>query len=432
MEWVRGDSVGEGGQGFAYHATRATDSIGGWVLKVLRDSVPTERFEREIHALDRLDSPRIPNVVDYGLVPGERFYVSPYKGKSLPTWLAGVQLTARKKLDLLADVLQAVVDAHSVGVAHRDIKPNNIVVDEAGRAFLIDFGLCAIVDDQLVSMTSQDKYGNEAFAAPECLHGSPLECGTEADIYSFGKLVFWMASEGRYIYRESLDDVLPDTIRDADHWSRLQIGSLVRATVVESMHGRPTAPELMEHLSEVCEAIDNRQTKRATGEITLWDNLGPRNVHSRSGSRSITAPPYGNPPAFSELALRFENAHESALQLSEISIPLTVRAGSGDFISSLHTERDGQPGEVIQQWPLRARDGILTFQVTERPLLQPGAAYWLALSVEDGEIAWWAAENRTLRGLPATFSERFGREGSWPVHQTRLGHACRLVGIDPA
>jgi eukaryotic-like serine/threonine-protein kinase len=74
------------------------------------------------------------------------------------------------------------VDAHSVGVAHRDIKPNNIVVDETGRAFLIDFGLCTIVDDQLVSMTSQDKYGNEAFAAPECLHGSPLECGTEASL----------------------------------------------------------------------------------------------------------------------------------------------------------------------------------------------------------------------------------------------------------
>lgn len=181
FEWVRGEHVGQGGQGFAYWATRKDDGSTGWVLKTLRDSVPVDRFALEIDALRRLSSPRIPSVEDYSLESGQRFYVTAYRGKPLGELLTATSLTPRELLNLFDDIVQAVVDAHSVEVAHRDIKPNNVVVDETGRASLIDFGLCAIVDNELVSITPQEKYGNEAFAAPECLHGSPFACGMEAD-----------------------------------------------------------------------------------------------------------------------------------------------------------------------------------------------------------------------------------------------------------
>jgi len=64
----------------------------------------------------------------------------------------------------------------------------------------------------------------------------------------------------------------------------------------------------------------------------------------------------------------------------EISLPPTARAGTGEFVLRLHTENEGQPGDAIREWRLRASEGVITFQPPERPALRPGDSYWISLS----------------------------------------------------
>lgn len=132
--------------------------------------------------------------------------------------------------------------------------------------------------------------------------------------------------------RESLDGVVPEAIDNDDYWVRIVIGSVIRSTVNPAANARPIASELMEHLEEVFETIDRRSRgEAASGRILIWDTLGPRDSYSPSGSRSLTAPPRGNPPNFGELALRFLVPDGPPLVLGDVSVPLSVWAGRDSF-----------------------------------------------------------------------------------------------------
>lgn len=173
--------------GHAYYATRLSDDSKGWVIKVMRGSVSAGRFEQEMRALAGLNSPRIPRVEDYPVEGEDRYYVVRYLGLPLDEFHRARETPMEERLRIFQQIVEAVRDAHSVDVAHRNIKPNNVVVDEARDVSLLDFGICHVVGEEIVHLSSQEKYGNEAFAAPECLQGSAEECSFPADIYSLGK-----------------------------------------------------------------------------------------------------------------------------------------------------------------------------------------------------------------------------------------------------
>jgi serine/threonine protein kinase len=108
----------------------------------------------------------------------------------------------------LSQVVTAVSEAHSIGVVHRDIKPNNIVISEdEATVYLIDFGICQYIEGNLTKLTLVDEpFGNPAFAAPECFLGTNIEPGPTSDVYSLGKLIYWMISGKRHIAREDISD----------------------------------------------------------------------------------------------------------------------------------------------------------------------------------------------------------------------------------
>jgi serine/threonine-protein kinase len=163
--------------------------------RTAEDETARRRFEREARALATMsDHPRIAGVHRFGQLPdGSPYIVMRYvKGRTLEERLAaeGV-LPLDQGLEALEDVCDALAVAHAKGIVHRDIRPGNVMWDEASdRAVLTDFGIAAILstgDTDVTRLTSLgQRIGNPRYMSPERLRDEEL---TEAsDMYAVGVL----------------------------------------------------------------------------------------------------------------------------------------------------------------------------------------------------------------------------------------------------
>lgn len=188
--WKIIENVGEGGQARTYRVRDRRDGSTQWILKELKNRKRLARFEREILALEALDSPRIPKTEDYSVeVPA--FHVSKDLRTNLNKYALSNPFDIDHALSLFEQIVLAVRDAHSAGVVHRDIKPDNIVVSPDGtKGYLIDFGICQYSEGELTLLTTDEAFGNPAFAAPETSLGREEDPGPPCDIYSLGKVLY--------------------------------------------------------------------------------------------------------------------------------------------------------------------------------------------------------------------------------------------------
>jgi serine/threonine protein kinase len=424
-------SLGEGGQAHTFVVRDLTSGSEDWVLKRLKNRNRLGRFEREIEALQRLDSSRIPTIADYS-VGNPAYIVSRFAGDSLSNLdLRTVPMAER--LTLFAHVVQAIQDAHGVGIVHRDIKPNNIVFGAEG-AFLIDFGICQIIDDSLVITTVDEAFGNPSFAAPECGQGSEANCGLPSDIYSLGKVLYWIVSNGRFIVRERFDREAEEYIDDQDAWVRRYISGLIRGCVSEDPGGRWTAEELAAIVEEVRRLVDARAESAAQGSIAVWDGFWLGDSFSKSGTRSATQPNRGNPPADGDVASSFAVEVGRDVELRELTLAVAHRAGDRQLEVAVCGDSDGTPldGAPVETFRGTVEAGgqpqFLRLVSNTRPRLQASQRYWVILSVPepDTEIAWFGAAPE-LDGVLTRIAERYDN-GRWQAGETRGGLALRVVG----
>jgi serine/threonine-protein kinase len=172
-------------------------------LKLLRPEIATatdaRRFRREIAILARLYHPHILQLYDSGVMPpGAKhaglFYVMPYiRGESLRQRLQReIQLPVDEAVRIAIDVAEALGYAHGQGVIHRDIRPENILL-ESGHALVADFGIAGVLEgaggDRLSA--SGILLGMPAYASPEQARGSTSIDG-RSDIYSLGCVLYEM------------------------------------------------------------------------------------------------------------------------------------------------------------------------------------------------------------------------------------------------
>lgn len=138
------DRAGRGGAAEVWKARTSTGAL--VALKIAHDDAVRNALAREAkHALLAL-SPRIPALVDVGILHDETnaaFVALEWvEGQSLRRWIATADRDQpNDALHILHDVAEALEDLHGVGLAHGDLKPENIIIDEHGRAHLIDLGL---------------------------------------------------------------------------------------------------------------------------------------------------------------------------------------------------------------------------------------------------------------------------------------------------
>jgi serine/threonine-protein kinase len=172
-------------------------------LKLLRPEVATaidaRRFRREIGILARLYHPHILQLYDSGVMPSGAgtpglYYVMPYvRGESLRQRLVRqAQLPIAEAVGIARDVAEALAYAHGQGVVHRDIRPENILL-ESGHALVADFGIAGVLDSVGGERLSASGIllGTPAYTSPEQAGGSRVLDG-RSDIYSLGCVLYEM------------------------------------------------------------------------------------------------------------------------------------------------------------------------------------------------------------------------------------------------
>jgi serine/threonine protein kinase len=421
-------SLGEGGQAHTFIVRDLTTGSEDWVLKRLKNHERLGRFQREVSALQRLNSPRIPAIEDYS-VDDPPFVVSRNAGVSLTKLEIG-SMPITTRLGLFRDVVEAIRDAHREQVIHRDVKPDNVVLGDDG-AFVIDFGICQVIDDRLMLTSVDEAFGNAAFAAPECGLGSGVDCAAPSDVYSLGKLLYWLASDRHFILREQVDQAAEAAVQDEDPWIRLYIASLVRHCVIEDPSQRWTAQQLLEATDQVRQLSAERIEARDVGEILVWDSFWLGDEFNASGSRSATMPARGNPPADGDVATAFNVDAGGTVEVRELVLALGCRAGSGLVDVAIHEDNEGSPSHVIASFTAQtgSQPATLSLPAPDGVMLQPESRYWVSISVaeRDAEVAWYGSAPQ-LDHLWTRIAERFD-EGEWRAGDTRGGMALRVVGV---
>jgi eukaryotic-like serine/threonine-protein kinase len=153
-----------------------------------------ERFEREAHAVAKLRHENILEIYDYsGRKSADSYIVTELiKGRTLRTFIADQPLAYPEVAAMIVvEVCRALAHAHSLGVLHRDVKPENIMIREDGVLKLMDFGIAQIVDSQRLTVTGQ-LLGSPAYMSPEHVEGRPLDFRT--DVFSVGILLYQLAT----------------------------------------------------------------------------------------------------------------------------------------------------------------------------------------------------------------------------------------------
>ena len=155
-------------------------------------SVAADRFLREIRYASQLNDPHIARLVDSGETDYLLWFVMPYiSGETLRQALRREgRLPTARAVEIAAQVLDALAHAHAHGIAHRDIKPDNIVLSPDG-AVLVDLGIARAIassgDDRVTR--SGFVVGTEEYMSPEQAAGHPDVDG-RTDVYSLGVVLF--------------------------------------------------------------------------------------------------------------------------------------------------------------------------------------------------------------------------------------------------
>jgi serine/threonine protein kinase len=206
-DWEVVKDLSQGGQAWTYLVKK----VGGrddelFVLKRLikkRDPNRLKRFRQEIDAGLHLSHPNVLKVVGHNMAHEDPYLVSEYcPGGSLAEARA-TDYSDGERLRMFLAVCHGVGHAHANGVIHRDLKPANIFLMSDLRTPVVgDFGLCLLADQEERMTEVNEAVGARWYMAPELEDGLNIEVGAEADVYSLGKILYWLISGGDMFSRE--------------------------------------------------------------------------------------------------------------------------------------------------------------------------------------------------------------------------------------
>jgi len=196
--------LGAGGMGDVYLAedSRLHRKVAIKFLsaRLAADPQARQRLFREARAAARLDHPNVCAVYEIAEEQGLAFIVMQWvEGETLATRLRRSPLGLKDALEVAVQVTDAVALAHTQGIIHRDIKPQNIMIDTRGQAKVMDFGLAkaiekpqAALDEDTHSLltTSAAIIGTLPYMSPEQLRGETVDA--RSDIFSFGSMLYEM------------------------------------------------------------------------------------------------------------------------------------------------------------------------------------------------------------------------------------------------
>ncbi len=190
-KYVLIQELGRGGMGTVYKAWDS--SLRRWVaVKILTGTSlgggeDLARFLREAQTAAALQHPNIVAIYDVAQEGSRHFITMKYvEGKTL----AGRKLPFRQACEIMVDVARALEHAHAGKIVHRDLKPQNVMLDAAGKPWVMDFGLAKQLSGGLNLTTPGTVVGTPSYMSPEQAAGNVTQVDPRSDVYAMGAILY--------------------------------------------------------------------------------------------------------------------------------------------------------------------------------------------------------------------------------------------------
>jgi serine/threonine-protein kinase len=274
------EKIGAGGMSTVYRAFDPT--LERWVaIKLMHrdiseDPDQLERFRREARAVARLSHPHVVTVIDFGEDGGTPYIVLEYvEGETLKDRIRRLgRLEVAEAVAYAIEIGRALSAAHTERLVHRDVKPQNVLIDVEGRAKVTDFGIARSLEAAADGLTAEGRVlGTTDYVSPEQALGH--EVGEQSDVYSLGVVLYEMltgevpfdGSTQVSIAMKHVRDPLPDVQRRRPEVSATLAAVVEQATAKDLEYRYWTAADLVEDLEEVL-AIEVCRAGESHGEAT--------------------------------------------------------------------------------------------------------------------------------------------------------------------
>jgi serine/threonine protein kinase/tetratricopeptide (TPR) repeat protein len=395
--------IGRGGMGAVYLGERADGQFAQRVaVKLVRragdEPELVRRFLEERRILALLEHPRIARLIDGGLTAdGQPYFAMEYvEGEPVDGYCDARALSIGDRLELFADVCDAVQYAHQHLVVHRDLKPSNILVtkrssagaDEPGsrgEVKLLDFGIAKLLDplDAVgeVQLTRTGVYPmTPDYAAPEQVRGEPVSTAT--DIYALGVLLYSLLTGRRpYEVRGRSPAEVERIIcgLEPPRPSATFAGDMPEPERTERARARGGTPERLRRQLRgdleliVMKALHKEQSRRYPSAAALRDDL----QRYRGGE-----PVQARPDSAGYRARRFVGRHHAGVAVAAASVLVLAGAALRERTLRGRAEAETLKARAVQEYVVSVFDVSDPFataeqsgqQVTARALLDRGAA----------------------------------------------------------
>ena len=214
--------IGIGGSGAVYKADQM--ALGRTVaVKILNEELSADtrmisRFRGEAMSASRLNHPNCVSIIDYGAAPDGLLYLAMeyVKGPTLTQLLVNeTPLDVDRVLDIIAQTLHGIEEAHLAGVVHADLKADNIILDQRRAGVdtvkIVDFGIARLVTGVRDVNEDSSISGTPEYMAPEVISGAPPSFAS--DIYAVGIILYELLAERTPFFAGSTTEILTNHLK---------------------------------------------------------------------------------------------------------------------------------------------------------------------------------------------------------------------------